>query len=214
MVLQILVVDDDPAVRLSATDCLEVSGYSVIPAENGKEALKMIEEYQPHLMVTDITMDHMDGYQLIRWVRQRPAFRLMPIVCLTTQTDRYERIRGYQLGGDAYLSKPFESDELCAVIRNLLERSQLIQSEWRLRAEDQIPKRIRFQVTSTRQELTMREQQVLNLLGDGLSNPQIGDHLYLSPRTIEKHVSTLLCKTGTSNRVELVRFAMEHHLID
>jgi len=60
----------------------------------------------------------------------------------------------------------------------------------------------------------MREQQVLNLLGDGLSNPQIGDHLYLSPRTIEKHVSTLLCKTGTSNRVELVRFAMEHHLIE
>lgn len=98
MVLQILVVDDDPAVRLSATDCLEISGYSVIPAENGKEALKMIEEYQPHLMVTDITMDHMDGYQLIRWVRQRPAFRLMPIVCLTTQTDRYKRIRGYQLG--------------------------------------------------------------------------------------------------------------------
>jgi DNA-binding NarL/FixJ family response regulator len=215
MPLLILVVDDDPTVRMSTTDCLESSGYSAIAAENGKEALKLIEEYQPHLIVTDITMPQMDGYELIRWVRQRPAFRLMPVVFLTTPTDRDERIRGYQLGGDAYLPKPFEPDELRAVIRNLLERSQLIQSEWRLRAQDQLPERIRVQVAPTHQKgLTQREQEVLKFLGNGLSNSQIGDRLYLSPRTIEKHVSTLLCKTGTSNRVELVRFAMEHHLIE
>jgi DNA-binding NarL/FixJ family response regulator len=215
MPLLILVVDDDSAVCLSAIDCLESSGYSAIAAENGKEALKLIEEYQPHLVVTDITMPQMDGYELIRWVRQRPAFRLMPVVFLTTPTGRDERIRGYQLGGDAYLPKPFEPDELCAVIRNLLERSQLIQSEWRLRAQEQIPERIRVQIAPTHQRsLTQREQEVLKFLGNGLSNSQIGDHLHLSSRTIEKHVSTLLCKTGTSNRVELVRFAMEHHLIE
>jgi len=63
-------------------------------------------------------------------------------------------------------------------------------------------------------QLTNREQGVLRLLSDGLSNAQIGDRLHLSPRTIEKYVSNLLRKTETSNRAELVRFAMDHHLVE
>jgi DNA-binding NarL/FixJ family response regulator len=252
MSLLILVVDDDPAIRLSASYSLEEHGYSVMTAENGKEALMMIEEYQPHLIVTDILMPQMNGYELIRWVRQRPAFRLLPVVFLTGKTDTEDRIRGYQLGGDAYLPKPLELNELCAVIRNLLERSQLIsqlmQWQWRSRNQEQSIEILTAQAAAISQSplrnwehtvsattinrhplgkqeqtvqtaihqilLTKREQAVLKFLTDGLSNSQIASHLYLSPRTVEKYVSNLLCKTGTSNRVELVRFAMENHLID
>jgi DNA-binding NarL/FixJ family response regulator len=252
MSLLILVVDDDPAIRLSASYFLDRHGYSVITAENGKEALKMIEEYQPHLIVTEIVMPEMDGYELIRWVRQRPAFRLLPVVFLTGKTDTEDRIRGYQLGGDAYLPKPLELNELYAVIRNLLERSQLIpqlmQWQWRLRNQEQSFERLAVEAAAISQRplnnwkqtvptatidrkpfdkkeqtvqaatihqifLTKREQAVLKFLTDGLSNSQIASCLYLSPRTIEKYVSNLLCKTGTSNRVELMRFAMEKHLI-
>jgi DNA-binding NarL/FixJ family response regulator len=62
-------------------------------------------------------------------------------------------------------------------------------------------------------DLTQREQDVLNLLAEGHPNGQIGDRLHLSPRTIEKYVSSLLSKTGTTNRAELVRFAIDHHLV-
>lgn len=252
MSLLILVVDDEPAICLSTSYSLEKLGYSVITAENGKQALRMIEVYQPHLVITDINMPEMDGYELIRQVRQRPAFRLLPVVFLTVRTNTEERVRGYQLGGDAYLSKPFDLNELHAVIRNLLERSQLIsqlmQWELRLRHEDQSSDRLTVpgstisqnplikseqtipEVTTShsliKQEqsapapklqhqigLSQREQAVLNLLVDGLSNSQIASRLYLSPRTIEKYVSNLLCKTGTSNRVELVRYVMEHNLV-
>ncbi|OLP20158.1 DNA-binding response regulator [Leptolyngbya sp. 'hensonii'] len=227
MRLTILVADDDPGTRLSISDYLEMSGYSVVAAENGQEALALVEEYQPHLMVTDITMPQMDGYELVRRVRQKPSFRLLPVVFLTARTDTRDRIRGYQLGCDLYLPKPFELDELGAVVRNLLERSQLIQTQmikqqWQaaeqsagavLEAEKVGLMKTSDGPVEARIILTQREQEVLKLLAHGLSNAQIGDRLHLSPRTVEKHVSSLLRKSDANNRAELVHYAMGHDLI-
>jgi DNA-binding NarL/FixJ family response regulator len=216
MPLTILIVDDDPGIRLSVSDYLELAGYSVIMAENGHNALEMVSQYQPHLIVTDVTMPQMDGYELIRQVRRQPAFRLLPVIFLTARTNTDERIKGYQLGCDAYLPKPFELNELTAVVRNLLERSQMMESEWRqrLRSVPHEEPPIDKHHKTLALDLTQREEEVLAELVEGLSNGQIGDRLHLSPRTIEKHVSSLLRKTETSNRAELVRFAMDHGLVD
>ncbi|MEP0871029.1 response regulator transcription factor [Trichocoleus desertorum AS-A10] len=226
MPLMILVADDDIGTRLSISDYLELSGYSVVAAENGQEALALVDEYQPHLIVTDITMPRMDGYELVRRVRQKVEFRLLPVIFLTARTDIQERIRGYQLGCDLYLPKPFDLDELGAVVRNLLERSQMIQAEmihaeWRSRHQEAELSAEKTNATAkftptpalSTVSLTEREQEVLQLLADGLSNIQIGHRLHLSPRTVEKHVSSLLRKTETNNRAELVRFVMEHGLM-
>ena len=221
MPLTILVADDDLGTRLSIGDYLETVGYSVLRAENGQEALKMVEKFQPHLIVTDVTMPRMDGYEFVRQVRQQPAFRLLPVVFLTARTETHERIRGYQLGCDVYLPKPFELKELGAVVRHLLERLQMIEMEWRSRslisssAQDTTPQNAQrlAALTPIEVKLTKREQEVVVLLSDGLSNAQIGDRLHLSPRTVEKYVSSLLDKTDTSNRAELMRFAIDHHLV-
>jgi len=213
MPLLILVVDDDPGICLLVNEYLETSGYLAIAAKNGKKALELLEEYQPHLMVTDVIMPELDGYELVRQVRQRPMFRLMPIVFLTARAAPQERIRSYQLGGDIHIAKPFDLDELSAIIRHLLERSQLMHSEWRLRTQGQSIEEFEAAAAPTSQiTLTRREQQVLALLIEGLSNPQIGARLHLSPRTIEKYISSLLHKTESNNRVELVRFAIAHNL--
>ncbi|MCY7394067.1 MAG: response regulator transcription factor [Leptolyngbyaceae cyanobacterium CAN_BIN12] len=221
MPLTILVADDDLGTRLAIGDYLEVTGYSVLRAENGQEALKMVEKFQPHLIVTDVTMPRMDGYEFVRQVRQQPAFRLLPVVFLTARIETHERIRGYQLGCDVYLPKPFELKELGAVVRHLLERLQMIEMEWRSRslisssAQDTTPQNAQrlAALTPIEVKLTKREQEVVVLLSDGLSNAQIGDRLHLSPRTVEKYVSSLLDKTDTSNRAELMRFAIDHHLV-
>jgi DNA-binding NarL/FixJ family response regulator len=233
MPLTILVADDDLGTRLSISDYLEAIGYFVVSAENGQEALKLVGEFQPHLIITDITMPRVDGYELVRQIRKRPALRLLPVIFLTARTETQERVRGYQLGCDVYLAKPFELQELGAITRNLLERQQLVESEWRFSREDKTdetqPGRIATQSHWERADmerrsttpmptddfkLTQREQEVLKVLAEGLSNVQIGEHLHLSPRTVEKYVSSLLKKTETSNRAELVRFAMEHHLVE
>lgn len=218
MPLTILVVDDDPGTRLAISDYLEMAGYSVITAADGQQGLDMVETYRPHLMVTDIIMPRMNGYQLVRSVRHHPSFRLLPVIFLTERNKTEERIQGYQSGADLYLPKPFELPELGAAIRNLLERSQMIQSEYRLSQEEGV----RPQSTSTATvekldfpfHLTQREQEVLVMLTHGLSNAQIGNQLHLSPRTVEKYVSNLLRKTETNNRAELVGYAMKHRLVE
>jgi DNA-binding NarL/FixJ family response regulator len=221
MPLTILVVDDDLGTRLSISDYLEMSGYITVSAENGQKAIALVDQFQPHLIVTDVMMPQMDGYELVRQVRRQPSLRLLPVVFLTARNNTEERIRGYQLGCDIYLPKPFHLEELGAVVRNLLERSQMIQSEWRSLGNRSDPslqeKAVDAKTRSSSLlsfELTEREKDVLTLLANGLSNIQIGDRLHLSPRTVEKHVSSLLRKTETSNRSELVRFVMEHHLVE
>ncbi len=226
MPLLILVADDDPGIRLALSDYLELSGYWVITAENGQEALSLLETYHPHLLVSDIKMPRKDGYELVRQVRQRPEFRLLPVIFLTERGNTQERIRGYQVGCDLYLPKPFEMEELGAVIRNLLERSQMIQSELLFSERESAPKQPESAQEVLESEpaeailkldslhLTQREKQVLGLLTNGLSNVEIGHQLHLSPRTIEKYVSSLLRKTETNNRAELVRFALENHLVE
>jgi DNA-binding NarL/FixJ family response regulator len=168
---------------------------------------------------------------------------LLPVIFLTERTSTQERIRGYQMGCDNYLAKPFELQELAAVIRSLLDRYALIAqapshspkpeptpTEARSRANSQPEADFSTQKSETDDSLrdssasraptsqnapslTQREREVLDLLTEGLSNIQIGDRLHLSPRTVEKHVSSLFRKTESNNRAELVRFAMEHHLV-
>ncbi len=104
------------------------------------------------------------------------------------------------------------------ITRSLLERVQIVQSEWRYQSrdlaeedssrEDKLDKDL-----NPPPDLSLRETQVLNLLTQGLSNIEIGNQLHLSSRTVEKYVSSLLRKTQTNNRAELVRFALEHHLV-
>lgn len=221
MPLKILVVDDDLGTRISISDYLELSGYKVITANDGQEGLIMVNKYHPNLIVTDIIMPRMNGYELVRRVRQQTRFRLLPVILLTARTQTQERILGYQSGCDLYLPKPFELEELAAAISNLLQRSRIIQSEYQLSLQENLKKGDFKNETNLpnsekilNEFLTAREQEVLELLTHGLSNAEIGDSLHLSPRTVEKYVSSLLRKTDTSNRAELVRFAMEHNLVE
>jgi DNA-binding NarL/FixJ family response regulator len=228
MPLSILVADDHPGIRQSVQDYLELEGYSVITAPNGEMALRRLASDRPHLIIADIKMPLMDGYELVKTLRQRPEFRLIPVIFLTECVDTSDRIQGYKVGCDAYLPKPFELDELMAVVRNLLERAQMIQSELRFTQYHAIPDTfspaqhlsgaLDFSTDAIAPEqevepLTDREQEVLELLVQGCSNTDMGKTLHLSPRTVEKYVSSLLRKTQTPNRTTLVRFAMDHHLV-
>jgi DNA-binding NarL/FixJ family response regulator len=228
MPLSILIAEDDLGIRLSVSDYLELLGYSVIAAENGKEALTMLEQYHPHLLISDIKMPEKDGYELLKNIRQLPQYRLLPVILLTECKDTNERIRGYQVGCDVYLPKPFEMEELGAVIRNLLERSQIVHSELRFSQNNQndLPAtshsstanqeplaKFNYQELQTKLDLTARENEVFKLLIDGYSNIEIGQQLHLSHRTIEKYVSSVLRKSEKNNRIELIRFALEHNTI-
>lgn len=212
MPLLILVAEDDPGIQLALQDYLELLGYSVITAKNGDLALQHMTTYHPHLIIADIKMPCKDGYQLVQQVRERPEFRLLPVIFLTQRGTTADRIRGYEAGCDVYLPKPFEMEELGAVVRNLLARSQMVQSERSFNPQQETASCSDYQDHEDF-HFTQRENEVLELLTQGLSNTEMGEKLHLSPRTVEKYVSSLLRKTDTNNRAELVSFALKHHLI-
>jgi DNA-binding NarL/FixJ family response regulator len=166
------------------------------------------------LVLADITLPYMDGYELVRKLRKLPAYRLLPIIFLTARGQVEDRVRGYQLGCDVYVAKPFDLVELTAIVRNLLDRTQMIQSAMQVRSSQASEPESERKPQSLDLDLPEREVQVLDLLCHGLSNRKIGLELRLSPRTVEKYVSRLLQRTDTSNRADLVRYAMEHHLLE
>ncbi len=216
MALLILIVDDEPGIRLAISDYLELAGYSVISAKNVQEALLMLKTYHPHLLISDIKMPGKDGYDLVKEIRQRPEYRLLPVIFLTERNSTQERIYGYKVGCDVYLPKPFELEELEAIVRNLLERAQMVQVEWQFEKKEHLDKLTNkpLKKPESNLALTPREEEVLNLLTLGLSNIDIAKQLHLSPRTIEKYVSNLFRKSETNNRTELVRFALENQLVN
>lgn len=220
MPLTIMVVDDELGIRLALSDFLGFCGYTVITAATGQQGWQLVQDYRPHLLVTDIRMPQMDGYELVKQIRQQPAFRLLPVIYLTECNQTQEKVLAYQTGCDLYLTKPFELEELQAAVRNLLDRAQIIQSElqavthpWPHPQGINTENAVNTELVSSL-KLTQREQEVLIFLAEGLSNSQIGDRLHLSHRTIEKYVSKLFQKADAHNRADLVRFAIENHLVN
>lgn len=215
MPLQILIADDDHQIQQLLKDYLEMQGYSIIVANNGEEALSLAETYHPHLLVSDIKMPKKDGYDLVKKLRQKPKFRLLPVILLTERNTKQARIHGYEVGCDVFLPKPFQLDELAAIVRYLLERAQIFQSELLFSEQENQDKIEQLHQTHSINllHLTSREKEVLDLISKGCSNLKIAKKLYLSPKTIEKYVTSLLKKSETHNRTELLRFALDHKLV-
>jgi DNA-binding response OmpR family regulator/Tfp pilus assembly protein PilZ len=119
----VLVVDDDANYRELAAEVMREAGFDVLTAASGFEALSLALKHQPGLVLTDVTMPNMDGWQLLRLIRARPTLRRTPVVFLTALTNDADRLRGYQLGVDDYVPKPFSQVELTARVERVLERA-------------------------------------------------------------------------------------------
>ncbi|MGB7522702.1 MAG: response regulator transcription factor [Spirulinaceae cyanobacterium] len=221
-----MLVDDEPGIRESVQAYLEDSEeFTVKVASNADEAWDLLEKETPDLVISDIMMPKVDGYQFLQKLREDPRFAALPVIFLTARGMTSDRIQGYQAGCDAYLPKPFDPEELEAIVRNLLQRksatseaegsSELLQINQQL-AEIKSILGNNPGLTTTppliKIELTPREQSVLDLVAEGLMNKEIARRLETSVRNVEKYVSRLFGKTGTNSRTELVRYALKHGL--
>ncbi len=119
----ILVVEDDTALSQIISSILELEGYAVLEAENGEAALSMLKESTVHLILSDVNMPGMDGYELFEQVRANAAWAQIPFIFLTGKDERYEIRHGMEMGADDYLPKPFEPDELLSAVKIRLKRS-------------------------------------------------------------------------------------------
>ena len=125
---KILLVDDEPGLREAVQAYLEDSGFEVNVASNANEGWDILQLGLPDLVITDVMMPQVDGYQFLQKLRDEPRFKALPVVFLTAKGMTTDRIQGYQAGCDAYLSKPFDPEELVAIVENLLKRQASAQT--------------------------------------------------------------------------------------
>jgi len=203
---RLLVVDDDASLLLAVSETFRAEGYVVTTARRGAEALVRIAERIPDLIISDIRMPGMDGYQLARNLRSAPHTRLIPIVFLTAKDETADRVAGFRSGVDAYITKPFEPEELVAIVSGILARVERTRGDLaRMFGENE--KEITFQRD---EELTDAEWRVAEAVAHGSSNKEIASELNLSLRTVEGHISHILDKKNLNNRVELALQMVEH----
>lgn len=205
----LLLVDDDPHFVMLMGDFLEKRGFHVTRANDGHQGLEYAQRETPDLIVCDIMMPKMNGYELVQFLRQSPPQRQWtPVIFLSAKGELTDRIKGLQEGADAYLVKPFEPDELIALIDSLIRRAGSSNS-----------RPISTSMLGTQsgcgfEDLTPTEQRVLSLVVRGLANKLIAKEMKVSQRTVESHVSSILQKTSFTNRTELTRWALEHRFFD
>jgi DNA-binding response OmpR family regulator len=123
MTKEILIVDDEPNVIVPIQFLMEQQGYRVMIAERGEDALDLIYQYKPDLVLLDIMLPGIDGYQVCEIIRLNPNYRNVKIIFLTAKGREVEIAKGLALGADAYITKPFSNPALVAKVKELLEKT-------------------------------------------------------------------------------------------
>ncbi len=118
----VLIVDDSPTLREMLTDLFRKSGHSVIQASDGVDAQEKLGSNVPDLVVMDVVMPRMNGYELCRWIKKNPQTQDVPVIMCTSKSEEFDRYWGMKQGADAYVTKPYHPDELMGVVRQLLNR--------------------------------------------------------------------------------------------
>jgi DNA-binding NarL/FixJ family response regulator len=190
----ILVADDDQSVRALLISILNHFGYLTCEASSGDEALETAKEQPPELVLLEVDLPGICGYEVCRSLRERFGDTLPIIFMSSDRTRSYDRVAGFLVGGDDYLAKPFALDEFVARSRRLMQRSR--------RASD-----------AARTELTRRETEVLRLYGEGLRPAEIARRLSISPKTVGTHTERIFKKLTVHTRAEAVAAAFRNELI-
>ena len=203
---QLLVVDDDTNLLNFISLYLQSEGFLVDTALTVNSALLSMKNSKPDMILADIMMPYLDGYNFIEIIRANFTFASIPVIFITAKGMTSDRIHGYNLGCNAYITKPFNPQELLSIINNIFANIDQLLINQKVTSNNINNKKQKSIISS----LTNNEQAILILLVQGLMNKEIAKRLNLSVRNVEKYVSRLLSKTKTRNRTELTQFALLH----
>jgi two-component system, NarL family, response regulator NreC len=222
--ITIILVDDHDVVRTGLRSFLNTQEDVKVVAEarNGEEALLRAEEMKPDIVIMDITMPGMDGLEATRQLKARNPESL--VLALTVHEDKQYFMEMLAAGASGYITKQAAADDLVAAIRAIASGQVYLQpalARWLLDDFQRLAKQEQAQIKLIEngermvglEILSQREREVLELVGQGWNNQQIGARLGLSPKTIARHRERIMNKLNMHSRTELVKFAIRTGLI-
>ena len=205
--LKILVVEDEPSLIFTLRDTLESEGYSVIVSEDGEQAVELVKEHNPDMMILDIMLPGKSGYDICKEIRGLKY--TFPIIMLTAKDQEIDKVKGLNLGADDYLTKPFGVKELLARIHARLRRAGTYSSSGEVEIVRLGPVKVDLLESEavfsdgTVNELTAREVELIRYLLSASGEPVSRDELLekvwryeytTNTRTVDVHISKLRAK--------------------
>ena len=202
-VASILVVDDNPKFL---ADALPMYGYDVTVANDGLEALKILMNKTFDLILLDVMMPNMDGWDTLKAIRNNKKTQYIPVIMITAVSEDQKVVSGLKIGADDYIVKPFILPNLLARVEAVLRRSK-----WQQEAQPKQEKTLNKDVNID--ALTPKEKEVLALVAKGASNQEIADRLFVRDVTVKTHLNSIFKKLKVTNRTQAVLLAMQMNLI-
>ena len=190
----IIVVDDDEGFRSFVGDLFEGNGYETTRLTSGAEVLAAVADELPGAIVLDIQLPGLNGYEICRELRKRYGDSIAIVFISGERTEPLDRAGGLLIGADDYLVKPVDPGELIARVIRLLDRTSS-------NGEAASP-------NGKLESLTQRENEVLDLLAEGLTQEEIADRLVISPKTAATHIQRILGKLGVRSRAQAVALVL------
>ncbi len=207
-VTRVLIVEDEVELRETLSNLLEMYGYRVVQANDGKEALKKIQKAVPDLIISDVMMPEMDGFQLLKKIRENRDTELIPFIILSAKVELEARLQGLTIGADDYICKPFEMEELSLKVQNLLKaRKKLINKAL------SEPKQVKV-IPDTEKFLRSLKQVLEEKLWDkAMDLNYISGKLSISRSTLQKKIKNITGQ-NISSYVREFRLRRAKQLID
>lgn len=213
---RILVAEDERDVAELIRYTLAREGFEVVVATNGADALRQARDSRPDLVLLDLMLPQVNGWELCRRLKQDPATRGLPVIMVTARAEEGDKVLGFEVGADDYVTKPFSTRELVARVRAVVRRTRPVEAEERrnrIKVGDLLIDRQRFEVTVGGRPvgLTPKEFELLATLAaepgrvygrDELLDLVWGRDGFVEPRTVDVHLARLRAKFVTARLPE------------
>ncbi len=199
----ILVAEDDQDVAFLITEMLKGEGYEYVWAQDGQEALEIMDKQMPNLLITDIMMPRMDGIELIKKIREEDDKRHLPIIVVSARTEDADRLIGLEAGAEVYLGKPFNSEELMLRVRKLLEQREML----RIKYSREIAEADRIEAEEQSQNINGNDREFIekvdefiheNIINSELDANALAETMHMSPTTLNRRIKSI---TGTNTTI-------------
>ena len=212
MTIRVLLADDHRMLREGLRRSLTEEGFDIVgEAENGEQAVRLAAELQPDIVLMDVSMPELDGVGATKLIREQPG--APQVIMLTMHADQEVLADAIRAGASGYLVKDCSTEEVAAAIQMAAQGDTVLSPQLAATMLDEVR---RLDVPATSEEdrvITKREEEVLQLIADGCSTPEVAEQLFISQKTVKNHLASIYQKLDARDRTQAVLQAVRMGIV-